>query len=218
MNAPRLFTITLNPAIDQTVRLDRLLPGEVHRALGEQTEAGGKGIGVAAVLAALGRPVTASGWLGADNDAVFRAAFAERGISDGMLRLPGATRTNIKLAVAERGDSTDINLPGLALAPEALQAAEQALGERLDAAIAPGDWCELAGSLPPGTDAGLWERLARRLGRPRCATRHRNRRRGAGHAAGPGCPTRPAAPWVPGAFLKPNRAEAGKNWWPGPLP
>ena len=206
MNAPRLFTITLNPAIDQTVRLDRLLPGEVHRALGEQTEAGGKGIGVAAVLAALGRPVTASGWLGADNDAVFRAAFAERGITDGMLRLPGATRTNIKLAVAERGDSTDINLPGLALAPEALQAAEQQLGERLDAAVAPGDWCELAGSLPPGTDAGLWERLARRL-----AARGAQIVIDTGGAvlgtllARLSDPAR--GPVVPVAFIKPNRAE-----------
>jgi 1-phosphofructokinase len=122
-----------------------------------------------------------------------------------MLRLPGATRTNIKLAVAERGDSTDINLPGLALAPEALQAAEQALGERLDAAVAPGDWCELAGSLPrhrrrpvgtPGPAPG----------RPRRADRHRHRRRGAGHAAGPA--VRPArGPVVPVAFIKPNRAE-----------
>jgi len=123
----RLITITLNPAIDQTVRLNRLEPGAVHRALGEQTEAGGKGLGVAAVLAALGRPVTASGWLGADNDAVFRTAFATHGIADAMVRLPGATRTNIKLAVAERGDSTDINLPGLSLPPDALQAAEQDL-------------------------------------------------------------------------------------------
>lgn len=159
----RLITITLNPAIDQTVRLSRLEPGAVHRALGEQTEAGGKGIGVAAVLAALGRPVTASGWLGADNDAVFRAAFAHHGITDAMVRLPGATRTNIKLAVAERGDSTDINLPGLSLPAEALQAAEQRLQEALGTAVAPGDWCELAGSLPPGTDVALWERLARWL-------------------------------------------------------
>ena len=118
---------------------------------------------MAAVLAALGVPVTASGWLGADNDGVFTAAFAARGITDTMLRLPGSTRTNIKLADAERGDSTDINLPGLALAPEALAQAEADLLAALRAQVRPGDWCELAGSLPPGASADVWERLARAL-------------------------------------------------------
>ncbi|RYX96128.1 MAG: 1-phosphofructokinase family hexose kinase [Comamonadaceae bacterium] len=160
---PRVFTITLNPAIDQTVRIARLVPGEVHRALGQQSEAGGKGIGVAAVLAALGVPVTASGWLGADNAGVFEAAFAAKGIDDAMVRVTGSTRTNIKLADVARGDSTDINLPGLALAPDALQVAEASLLAGLQKQVRPGDWCELAGSLPPGATLEVWLRLARAL-------------------------------------------------------
>ncbi|MFT4191442.1 MAG: hexose kinase, partial [Comamonas sp.] len=159
----RVFTITLNAAIDQTVTLDQLVPGEVHRAHGQQLEAGGKGVGVASVLAALGVPVTASGWLGADNDGLFAQTFAARGIADGMLRVPGHTRTNIKLADRQRGDTTDINLPGLALAGPALAEARQALVARLAAEVGPGDWCELAGSLPPGVDAGFWLELAHGL-------------------------------------------------------
>ncbi|WP_119155323.1 1-phosphofructokinase family hexose kinase [Caldimonas tepidiphila] len=159
----RVHTITLNPAIDQTVRLDRLEPGAVHRALGQQSEAGGKGVGVASVLAALGVPVSACGWLGADNADLFEAAFARRGIEDAMLRIPGLTRTNIKLAVADRGDTTDLNLPGIVLPPEALARAEAELLARLAARVRPGDWCEFAGSLPPGAEVGTWERLARRL-------------------------------------------------------
>lgn len=159
----RLITITLNPAIDHTIRLPHLQPGEVHRAEGDQLEAGGKGVGVAAVVAALDRPVSATGWLGQANDGVFVQAFATRRIDDAMVRLPGATRTNIKLAVAERGDSTDINLPGITLTPEALNTAEAALRARLQTLVHPGDWCELAGSLPPGADVAVWERLARHV-------------------------------------------------------
>ena len=159
----RVFTITLNPAIDQTVRIPTLVPGAVHRALGQQTEAGGKGVGVAAVLAALGVPVTAAGWLGGDNDAVFVAAFAARGITDAMVRVAGSTRTNIKLADAERGDSTDINLPGLSLDTSALARATTGLLDTLAQRVRPGDWCELAGSLPPGASVVVWERLARAL-------------------------------------------------------
>jgi 1-phosphofructokinase len=181
---PRLITITLNPAIDHTIRLPRLQPGEVHRAEGDQLEAGGKGVGVAAVVAALGRPVSATGWLGEANDAVFVQAFDARHIDDAMVRLPGATRTNIKLAVAERGDSTDINLPGLALTPEALTAAEAALCTRLHAIVKPGDWCELAGArLVIDTGGKVLLELLRRLADPQR-----------------GVP-------VPVAFIKPNQAE-----------
>ena len=202
----RIFTITLNPAIDHTVRVAALVPGEVHRADGDQREAGGKGVGVAAVAAALGVPVTATGWLGADNDAVFTTAFAARGIQDAMLRLPGSTRTNIKIADAARGDSTDINLPGLALAPDALAQAQAGLLETLAAHVRPGDWAELAGSLPPGADVALWERIARAL-----------HAQGAHIAIDTGGavllqllraladPARGAV--VPVAFIKPNRAE-----------
>lgn len=202
MTTSRIFTITLNPAIDHTVRVAALRPGEVHRALGQQTEAGGKGVGVAAVLAALGRPVTAGGWLGADNDGVFTAAFAARGIEDAMLRLPGSTRTNIKIADAERGDSTDINLPGLALAAEALARAEADLLELLRARVRPGDWCELAGSLPPGADAATWERLACALAA--CGAHIAIDTGGA--VLGQLLP-RLAAQGVAVAFIKPNRAE-----------
>jgi 1-phosphofructokinase len=161
----RVFTITLNPAIDQTVSLHTLVPGATHRALGVQSEAGGKGVGVAAVLAGLGVPVSASGWLGADNAAMFEAAFERRGIVDAMVRIPGSTRTNIKLADAVRGDSTDINLPGVAFTPEAVVKAEADLLHLLQATVQPGDWCELAGSLPPGVGTDSWLRIARALSR-----------------------------------------------------
>lgn len=159
----RIYTVTLNPAIDHTVSLDTLVPGAVHRARGQQIEAGGKGVGVASVLASLGVPVTASGWLGADNDALFTTAFAARGIDDAMVRVPGRTRTNIKLADAQRGDTTDINLPGVNLDAAAYKAAEQSLLAVLEDRVQPGDWCELAGSLPPGGHVSTWLTLAQRL-------------------------------------------------------
>jgi 1-phosphofructokinase len=90
-------------------------------------------------------------------------AFARRGIADAMVRVAGSTRTNIKLADAERGDSTDINLPGVALDPAALEAATGRLRESLMQQVQAGDWCELAGSLPPGVSAATWETVARAM-------------------------------------------------------
>ena len=50
----QVLTITLNPAIDQTIPVQKLIPGEVHRATGHSSTPGGKGIGVSIILASLG--------------------------------------------------------------------------------------------------------------------------------------------------------------------
>jgi len=148
-------TLTLNPAIDQTIRVDRLCPGQVHRAQASREDAGGKGINVAACLADWGVATTALGVLGADNAHVFRTLFAARGIHDDCLRIPGHTRTNIKLVAQDTGDTTDINLPGLPLDGSALDAVATRLAELLR----PGLPVVLSGSLPAGLPDDAWARL-----------------------------------------------------------
>lgn len=157
MNA-RAVTITLNPAIDQTVRLARLQPGLVHRADSSRDDAGGKGINVAACLADWGLPTTALGVLGEGNDGVFGALFTARGIVDGCLRIPGRTRTNIKLVEENNGETTDINLPGLALGGADLDA----VSRRLEALLQPDLPVVLSGSLPAGLPADAWAQLQAR--------------------------------------------------------
>jgi 1-phosphofructokinase len=159
---PLVVTVTLNPAIDQTVLLDSLVPGAVHRAQSPPAapQAGGKGVNVAQVLAALGVPSAAAGWLGADNATVFEAAFARHGIVDDMQRMAGSTRCNLKLTDLRRGETTEVNLPGIALDPAARQRAEAELLARLDARRVPGTRVVLAGSLPPGAEATTWLRVA----------------------------------------------------------
>ncbi|MCR8713273.1 1-phosphofructokinase family hexose kinase [Stenotrophomonas indicatrix] len=156
----RAVTVTLNPAIDQTVRLVRLQPGHVHRARSSRDDAGGKGINVAACLADWGVPTTALGVLGDSNDGVFSALFAERSIADGCLRIPGHTRTNIKLVEEASGETTDINLPGLSLCDADLDA----VSGRLATLLQPGLPVVLSGSLPAGLPADAWAQLQAQAG------------------------------------------------------
>ncbi|MBL6081437.1 1-phosphofructokinase family hexose kinase [Belnapia sp. T18] len=139
-------TLALNPAIDQTVELEALRPGAVNLARGATRHPAGKGVNVAACLADWGVPVTATGLLGEANDAPYRALFAERGIKDCCVRIPGETRTNVKLLDRATGATTDINLPGTEPEPAALEEALAAL----HVAVGKGTVAVLAGSLPPG--------------------------------------------------------------------
>ncbi|WDS36750.1 1-phosphofructokinase [Pseudoxanthomonas sp.] len=152
---PHAVTVTLNPAIDQTVRLDRLQPGHVHRARSARDDAGGKGINVAACLADWGVATAATGVLGADNDGSFRLLFEQRGIADHCLRAPGQTRTNIKLVEDGGDETTDINLPGLQLDADQLDA----VSAQLAPLLAPGVPVALSGSLPAGLPETAWARL-----------------------------------------------------------
>ena len=76
-----VVTVTLNPAIDQTITVEALKPGSVHRAKSVLYNAGGKGVNVASCLADWGTPVIAAGLLGSGNAAPFEALFAAKGIT-----------------------------------------------------------------------------------------------------------------------------------------
>ncbi|WP_413204244.1 1-phosphofructokinase [Rhodospirillum sp. A1_3_36] len=143
---PPVVTVTLNPAIDLTVVVPNLRIGDVHRARSARSNAGGKGVNVAGCLADWGVPVIATGLLGADNQAPFIEFFAAKGIIDRFQRVPGETRTNIKIADPERNETTDVNLPG----PPVEDAILSQLLDDLDDLITPGTQIVLAGSLPAG--------------------------------------------------------------------
>jgi len=150
-------TVTLNPAVDFTLTVRDFRAGAVNRVEPGGQRAGGKGVNVAAALARAGYRVAAHGFLGRDNAALFEEFFAREGVEDRAVRLPGATRTGFKLVDTVRGETTDLNFPGLA--PDT--AALEALVATLDTTEAA--WCVLAGSLPPGVPKDFYGQAVRRL-------------------------------------------------------
>src|SRR5471032_2486349 len=150
----KILTLTLNPALDLTVRLARLEPGAVNRSETLLTHAAGKGVNVAQVLADLGHHVTVGGFLGGDHTQAIETLIARRGFADAFIRVPGETRSNIKIAEQD-GRVTDVNAPG----PQVSEQAQQALLNQLTL-IAPGhDAVVVAGSLPRGISAQWFQGL-----------------------------------------------------------
>lgn len=190
----RILTLTLNPALDLTVLVPAVRLGEVNRSDGLHTHAAGKGVNVAQVLADLGHTLTVSGFLGEANQQPFVQLFAERGFVDEFIRVPGETRSNIKLAEAN-GQVTDLNGPG-AFVDEAAQLALQARLEH----IADGfDAVVVAGSLPRGVSVAWFAALLERLGQRGLKVALDT----SGAALQAGLATRP---WL----IKPNTEELGE--------
>ncbi|OLU32110.1 1-phosphofructokinase [Pseudomonas sp. PA15(2017)] len=154
----RILTLTLNPALDLTVSLDTLQTGNVNRSLGMTSHAAGKGLNVAQVLADLGHKVTVSGFLGQANAGPFEHLMHRRGFIDAFVRVPGETRSNIKLAERD-GRITDLNGPG----PEVDSAHQAQLLAQLDDIAAGHDAVVVAGSLPRGVTTEWFAALLRRL-------------------------------------------------------
>lgn len=156
---PDIVTVTFNPAIDQTVFVERLVPGTVHRVTRSHHQAGGKGVNVATMLALGGARVAVSGFLGAANPRIFEQHFRLHGLRDDFVRVAGETRTGIKIVDAASGKNTDLNLPGA----EPTAAQRDRLISTLRKHARPGVWFVLAGSLPAGVEPAFIGTLIRAL-------------------------------------------------------
>lgn len=152
-----IVTITLNPAIDETVFLDRLEMGAVNRASRHHRQAGGKGLNVSSMLADFGLASTATGFLGSGNTRIFEDLFRVAGIRDGFLRIAGETRTGIKIVAESNRETTDINFPGAK--PTARDF--ECLLEKIGPLAVPGRWFVVAGSLPDGISVADFSQLLR---------------------------------------------------------
>ena len=156
---PNVATVTLNPAIDQSVAVPGFAAGTVNRALREQSDPGGKGVNVASFLADLGFRVAVTGLLGRDNAAEFEHLFESKGMADEFVRIPGKTRVNVKIIDPTSRSITDVNLPG----PAATAADLARLDQRIEHLLADNDCFVLSGSAPAGVPVDYYAALIHRL-------------------------------------------------------
>ncbi len=148
-----VVTVTLNPAIDQTVTISNFTAGAVNRVEHTRANPGGKGVNVAAALADYGTNVAATGFLGQRNSATFEELFRRKDIADHFVRIAGETRYGIKITDPARGETTDVNFPGPAPTTADLRALRQQIDEL---SALEGAWFVLAGSVPPGVDPAIY--------------------------------------------------------------
>ncbi|MFF0202442.1 1-phosphofructokinase family hexose kinase [Streptomyces sp. NPDC005017] len=153
-----ILTVTLNTALDITYRVRSLRPHASHRVSEVVERPGGKGVNVARVLAALGHPVTVTGFAGGGTGrAVQEGLAATPGVVDALVPVTGTTRRTVAVVDATTGDTTQLNEPGPVITPAEWSAFQEAYTDLLGPASA----VALCGSLPPGVPVGAYAGLVR---------------------------------------------------------
>lgn len=151
-----IYTVTFNPALDYTMKVNNLQTGEINRADNEQMNYGGKGINVSAILSRLKTENKALGFIaGFSGDKLAEMLNAD-GIDNDFVKLNnGFTRINVKI---KSDNETDINANGPDIHKEDLEK----LFEKLDA-LKQGDYLVLAGSIPKSLPDNIYENILERL-------------------------------------------------------
>ena len=149
-----IVAVTLNPAVDQTIELDALVEGDTNRVAAIRWDVGGKGINVARVLKELGYEPLACGFAPGDMGRMIEDSLLDAGIGCEFTFVPGETRTNITILDRETHVHTVLAAAGPRVTEHAIAQLRSRLGRRLRPRI--DSWLVLAGSIPPGADAGLY--------------------------------------------------------------
>lgn len=149
-----ILTVTLNPAVDRTCRVECLAPGRVNRMKSVHSVAGGKGINVARVLRSFHMPAAAAGFLGGSGGRFIEKSMEEAGIECHFTKIRGETRTNTNI-LGEDGAVTELLEPGPPVTEKELaQFRKQFLGclERCGTVV-------LSGSAPEGVPEDIYGQL-----------------------------------------------------------
>lgn len=147
-----IITVALNPAVDQTVEVDRFQQADTNRVLAIRWDIGGKGINVARALKELGYEALASGFAPGPQGRMIEDQLADSGIGCDFVYLPGDTRTNITILERSTHTHTQLALSGPTLPADA----PSQLLERLRRRVRDTTWLALAGSIPPPGDPKIY--------------------------------------------------------------
>lgn len=149
-----LLTLTVNPALDRIVTVDRLVFED--RAYIESTTeaAGGRGINAARVLTSFGAEVIAITTSGGETGRKFEAHLEEDGFGTEIVKIRNGIRTNLTIS-DRQGLSVKLNERG----PKITDLEQGRIMKAVEKLLPKSSWLLLCGSLPPDVDPHLYTKL-----------------------------------------------------------
>jgi 6-phosphofructokinase 2 len=154
---PSIITFTMNPAVDLSSSVARVVPAQKLRCAIARRDPGGGGINVARVISRLGGEVTAIYPLGGATGLLLRRLVEDEGVRSITFPVVEETRLSFTVVEEDTGQEYKFLLPGPSLSTSEWQ---QGLAE-LTRHAEPSGLLVISGSLPPGAPADLYARAAR---------------------------------------------------------
>lgn len=154
---PSIVTLTLNPALDVSTSVDRVVSRHKLRCDAPRVQAGGGGVNVARMVVALGGPAIAVYAFGGLTGDRYRMLLQQEGLPGIPIPIGGETRESISVADRAGHQQFRFVFPGPTLTSrECEQLVDAAAG-----LLAPGGWLVMSGSLPPGVPDDIVARVVR---------------------------------------------------------
>jgi 6-phosphofructokinase 2 len=152
-----IVTVTVNPCIDESAEVDRVVPDRKLRCSPPHYEPGGGGINVARAVRRLGGEALAIYPAGGAAGDLLSALLDREGLAHRPLPIAGWTRENLNVREESTGHQYRFVLPG----PQLSAAEQDALVEEIEGLRPFPAYLVASGSLPPGVPADFLARLAR---------------------------------------------------------
>lgn len=151
-----ILTLTINPAIDRNIEVDRLVFEDRAYILSQRDSAGGRGIIASRVLSSFGAKTLAIVTSGGKNGALFESLLGNAGFPFEVVRIEREMRTNLTI-IDKQGLTIKLNETGPLITNSELEELERAVESRLKRA----SWLMLCGSIPPGVAPDFYCKLIR---------------------------------------------------------
>ena len=149
-----IYTITLNPALDRTLWIQKVRDDVSNRILEEKSFAGGKSVDVSKVLKNLGVDNIALGFVGGFAGRELEGRLLNEGIETDFVRVSGETRTNIIIHETGTGKQLAFNASGPEIKPDELMQFIEQL-EKLPC----GEVVAIGGSIPLGVSPEIYRKI-----------------------------------------------------------
>jgi 1-phosphofructokinase family hexose kinase len=149
-----IVTLTINPAIDRIVSIDRLAFEDRAYINSSRESAGGRGINVSSVIHSFGGETLAVLISGGDSGKRLEGLLGKCGYRIAVVPVQNEIRTNLTIT-DKHGLTVNLNEPGPQLGKAEVARVERVVRDTLDHA----SWLMICGSIPPGVPPAFYGKL-----------------------------------------------------------
>ena len=149
-----IVTLTINPAIDRIISIDRLAFEDRAYINSSRESAGGRGINVSSVIHSFGGETPAVLISGGDSGKRLEGLLGKCGYRIAVVPVQNEIRTNLTIT-DKHGLTVNLNEPGPQLGKAEVARVERVVRDTLDRA----SWLMICGSIPPGVPPAFYGKL-----------------------------------------------------------